>query len=116
MSRIIINEAMLARDIAQFSADCIHLKKALRTTWTRPMAEEQRRLVRVRRSLTELHVLLAWSRGRLHVRTAPREVRDAAGESFDPSTWDAVGYHQTVVDRVMKPYTPTPPMPAQVST
>ena len=83
----------LRHDIGLLSADCIHLKKQLRSTWVRPMAEEQQRLVRVRRKLTELFVILAASRGRLHVKQAPRDV--------DPTTWEAAAYHQAVYARAM---------------
>ncbi len=82
-------------DIARFTADSIHLKSVLRTTWTRPMADEQQRLVRVRRTLTDLFVLFAFSRNKLHVRTAPREwIGD----------WDVNAYHQKIAMRLMPDY------------
>ncbi|MFO0736320.1 MAG: hypothetical protein U0270_10580 [Labilithrix sp.] len=82
-------------DISQLIADCIHLKSLLRATWVRPMAEEQQRLLRVRRRLTELFVLLAFSRKKLHVRKAPR---DWSGE------WDAAAYHETITMRLRPDY------------
>jgi len=84
----------LRHDITLLIADCIHLKKQLRSTWVRPMAEEQQRLVRVRRKLTELFVILAASRGRLHVKHAPRD--------GDPTTWDAAAYHRAVYARAIE--------------
>jgi hypothetical protein len=83
--------------ISKLIADCIHLKSILRATWTRPMADEQRRLVRVRRELTELFVLLAFSRRKLHVRAAPRDLGGSA-------PWDAAAYHQQIAMRLMPEY------------
>lgn len=83
-------------EVDHLIADCIHLKSVLRATWTRPMGEEQRRLVRVRRSLTELFVLLAFARKKLHVRKAPR---DWVGEK-----WDAAKYHEQIAMRLMPEY------------
>ena len=57
----------LQTDIRQLVAECIRCKRLLGATWTRPMAEEQRLLVRTRRKLTGLFVLLAASRGRQHL-------------------------------------------------
>ena len=82
-------------EMAQLVADCIHLKSVLRTAWVRPMAEEQRRLIRVRRALTELFVLLAHARKKVHVRKAPR---DWVGE------WDAAAYHERIAMRLMPEY------------
>ncbi|HRG99868.1 MAG TPA: hypothetical protein PLR99_26665, partial [Polyangiaceae bacterium] len=48
------------------------LKVLLRATWTRPMAEEQRHLARLRRRITDLCVLGAHLRGRFHLARAPR--------------------------------------------
>jgi hypothetical protein len=90
-----LNSSKICSDISQLAADCIHLKSLLRTTWTRPMAEEQQRLVRVRRRLTELFVLLAYSRKKLHVIRAPR---DFVGD------WDAAAYHQQIAMRLMPDY------------
>lgn len=68
----------LQQDIRLLIADCIHLKSLLRKRWVKPMAEEQQRLVFVRRKLTERFVLLAASRGRLHIRDAEESARIAA--------------------------------------
>ena len=57
-------------DIRQLVAECIRCKRLLGAAWTRPMAEEQRLLVRTRRKVTDLFVLLAHSRGRQHLRDA----------------------------------------------
>ena len=47
-------------------------KTELRTTWTRPMANVQCRLLRLKREATELYILRAWLRGRLHLPDAER--------------------------------------------
>lgn len=63
----------LATGIRSFAHRAGALELRLRTTRTEPMGEPQRRFARVRRKLTELHVLLPWARGRLHVVRPPRE-------------------------------------------
>ena len=90
-----IDSEKLKRDIAGLVAECIELKRALRTTWTRPMADEQRRLCRRRRQLTELHVLRALSRGRRHVTAPPRGF---AGD------WDAEAHNARIAARVALDY------------
>lgn len=90
-----LDHSKIRSDIALLIADCIHLKSLLRTTWTRPMADEQRRLVRVRRKLTELFVLLAFSREKLHVLKAPPHF---VGQ------WDAGAYHRTIAMRLTPDY------------
>ena len=84
--------------IQDLTNDSLHLKSQLRVAWTRPMAGEQQRLVRVRRELTDLFVLLAFSakgKKKLHVRTAPRHF---VGE------WDAAAYHQKIAMRLIPDY------------
>ena len=79
--------ARLTHDIAQLIADCIHRKSLLRTTWTRPMGEEQRRQHVVRRRLTERFMLLALTRKKLHT-TGP----------------DALEAHRLVAERLGPEY------------
>jgi len=43
------------------------VKEALRSTWTKPMDEEQYKLILLRKEATELLCLLAWSRGKSHL-------------------------------------------------
>ncbi|MCC6558015.1 MAG: hypothetical protein IT372_34140 [Polyangiaceae bacterium] len=88
----------LRRDIAATSAQCIDMKRLLRRRWEAPMADEQRRLVRLRRRLTELHVLLARARGRFHVATPPHEVRQAN------ASWDREAWSDRVAGRVALDY------------
>lgn len=96
MQTSFIDRARLRADLAALASECTSLKRALRSTWTRPMAEEQRRLCRLRRRATELHVLYASSHGRVHVTSVPR---DAAGDG------DAPSWHARVAARVAREYT-----------
>lgn len=57
----------LVRDLQTVEAELRPIKRVLGATWTRPMHEEQRRLVWLRARATELCATLAWSHGRLHV-------------------------------------------------
>ena len=72
------------------------------------MVDEQHRFARDRRELTELFVLLALTRKKLHITTPPREVRD--GWRFDPSTWDAKAYALAIATRLLPAYAPTATM------
>lgn len=90
-----IDKSRLSSAIASLALDCIHLKQVLRTRWTRPMIEEQRRLIRARRAVTELHVLLALSREKLHVLHPPRDFMG------DREKWNAAAYNQTLAMRML---------------
>ena len=103
MLTVSIDSRRLIHDIAALTLDCIHLTSVLRATWTKPMADEQRRLLHARRQVTDLLVLLATSRQRLHILHAPREVR-CASPDFDPSTWDAKSYNLTIANRLLETY------------
>ena len=63
----------LRDDLRDLAAESHHLKRRLRQTWTADAGALQRRLVQVRIATTERLVLLAWSRGRFHVRAMPRD-------------------------------------------
>ena len=93
-----INLARLGTDLTALAREAILLKRALRTTWTRPMAEEQRALVRLRRRTTELCVLRAFLRGRRHLQ---RPLREGA---YPGMTWDGEAWHAKVAERVAKDY------------
>jgi hypothetical protein len=97
-----IDKNRLKSAIASLTLDCIHLKQVLRTRWTRPMIDEQRRLIRVRRAITELHVLLALSRKRLHVIHPPRDF------TGDREKWNAAEYNQTIATRLLPEYETAP--------
>lgn len=99
-----IDSNRLRGDIASLVAVCATLKALLRTRWSRPMADEQRALCRRRRELTELHVLAAWLRGRLHVARPPREGRPP------DAPWDARLHAERIAARVARDYTPPAPV------
>jgi hypothetical protein len=86
----------LRADIREISAQIGGLKRQLRTTWTRPMAGEQRELERLKLRATELCALRAFARGKLHLRRAPRGAE---------SDWDALVYHQRIAERLGPSYT-----------
>jgi hypothetical protein len=56
------------------------------------MADEQRRHRFLRKKATELYVTIAFARGRLHVRSAPRELTPS-------SEWDAQAWAALVAQR-----------------
>ena len=68
-----IDTKKLADDVVRLVVECTELKKLLRKTWTRPMADEQRRYARVRRNVTDLFILTAHARGRIHARSLSAE-------------------------------------------
>jgi hypothetical protein len=88
----------LRRDIAMRAQACVETKRLLRVPWTRPMGEEQKRLARLRREVTDLHVLRAWVRGRLHIEAAPRAVRDAG------LPWNAEAHAGRIAERLAPGY------------
>ena len=93
-----IDTIRLNLDLARLAAHSISLKKVLRARWERPMADEQRALLYARARATELHVLLAASRGRLHTRVIPRAFAARAG------TLDVAEWHARVAERAAKDY------------
>jgi hypothetical protein len=88
----------LRHDIASASVEARALKRALRAPWSRPMADEQRRLARLARRVTELCVLLARARGRWHVTVAPR------GERRPNAPWSRDAWNARIADRVALDY------------
>src|SRR5687767_2667495 len=95
----------LKHDILQLIEECMKVKGVLRVRWEKPMADEQRRHVRVRRKLTERFVLAAHLRGKRHVIHAPRSLSE--GEA-----WDAVAWNARVAERIAPDYARAA-MPAQ---
>ena len=93
-----IDRHKLVTDIRTLILDTIRLKTLLGARWERPLAEEQRRLHRIRRLLTERLVLLAASRGRIHVVRLPRDQRGAR------QAWDPAAHASSVVARVLPEY------------
>jgi hypothetical protein len=62
------------------------------------MSDEQKEAHYVARLTTERLVLLAWSRGRIHVSVPPRELR-APGV-----TWDARAHAERIAERLAPDY------------
>jgi hypothetical protein len=93
-----IDMTRLRRDLAELASESHDVKKILRATWTREMKDEQRKLVRLRRRATELHVLLAFARGRFHLQKPLRE------GSYPGMKWDQAAWHAQVAERVAKDY------------
>ena len=87
-NEMMIDTGRLRADLVALARECRALKDMLTTTWTRPMADEQRKLARLRWKVTELCVLRAFSRGRLHVRSVEA-----------PKAW-----HAAIAERVGKDY------------
>ena len=92
--------ARLISDLEALATESRALKVLLRRRWTRPMADEQRRLARVRHRTTELCILRAMARGKWHVRTMPRACSSAA------ESWDREAWHAAIALRVAKDYAP----------
>jgi hypothetical protein len=92
-----IDYVRLRNDLANLADEAKHVKRLLGSTWLRPMADEQRRRARIRRRATELHVLLAHSRGHIHVSTPPRNA------SPDPA-WDCATWHARIAGLVAPDY------------
>lgn len=84
-------------DLFLLVAESRGLAAELRRTWTRPMAEEQRSRARIAKRITELLVLVALGRGRIHVRTRPR------GMPSD-TPWDPESFAASEALRVAAPY------------
>ncbi|MFO0759226.1 MAG: hypothetical protein U0359_22230 [Byssovorax sp.] len=93
-----LDRSRLRRDIAELTLQCLSLKQVLRRTWTEPMAESQRRLLRAQRNVTELLVLLALSRKRLHVRRPPRDLPPSE------EAWSAEAHNLRIAERVARDY------------
>lgn len=79
-------------DMRSLEAELRPLKHALRQKWERPMGDEQRRMIVLRRKLTDLFITLAWSRGRLHVCSRPRDLAPDA-------PWDPHAHAKRTFDR-----------------
>lgn len=63
-----IDRDRLRAAICALAGDCREVKDILNQTWTRPMADEQRKQARLRRKMTELCVLAAHVHGKRHVQ------------------------------------------------
>ncbi len=90
-----INHHLLRADIRAISTQIVGLKRVLRSTWLRPMADEQRELCKLKLRATELCALSAFVRGKLHLQKPPR------GAASD---WSAAEYHRRVAERLLPSY------------
>jgi hypothetical protein len=93
--KIDIDHQCLRADIRDVVACIRDLKRVLRARWTRPMADEQRELSRLKLRATELCALSAFARGKFHVRAAPRGA---------PNDWSAPVYHRRIAERLGPSY------------
>ena len=75
-------------EIDRITREILGIKRLLRTTWTRPMAEEQHELRTLKLRATELCALRAFSRGRLHLRHGPGP------------DWNAELHHRRIAERL----------------
>ena len=72
------------RRMSSETADSIRaLKRLLRTTWTRPMATEQRSLASLKRRATSLCITRALLRGRSHLKRPTEELVGLAEQAID---------------------------------
>ncbi len=92
-----IDTNRLKHDIEQLIAECTDLKSVLRATWTKPMADEQRRHLAVRRRLTERFVLLAHTRRKQHITHRPRSLPE--GEE-----WNVIEHNTRIAERLAPDY------------
>ncbi len=89
-----IDRNRLRLDIGALAVECRAAKDVLRQTWTKPMADEQRRLVRLRHRMTELCVLTAHLRGKRHVKNPP----------FAKTEEEKRAWQEAIATRVAKDY------------
>ena len=78
-------------DLSEVTGRIRQLKRVLGARWQRPMAPEQRELSQLKWRATELCVLRAFGRGKLHVRATSD---DASAES------EALEYHRRIAERL----------------
>jgi hypothetical protein len=67
-----MNINQLKQDRQELEEQIRAVKKQLRSSWTRPMADEQYELIRLKLEATELCILRAWLRGRHHLPDVER--------------------------------------------
>jgi hypothetical protein len=102
-----IDPYLVQQDILSIEAKIREVKAPLRRPWVKPMADEQSDLVRLRSEATDLYILRAWMRGRLHRQNPPEETRASLiSAGRDLSTWDAEAHAEEVAERVAYRYLP----------
>ena len=99
-----INIQKLREDARRIEEQIREAKLLLRTTWTRPMDQEQINLATLRAQATELYTLRAWLRGKLHRKNPPEHLRHLARDLGKEITWDAKEHAREIAERVGKRY------------
>lgn len=89
--------AAVRADLASLVVESVRLARILRAPFVRPMGDEQRARRRVAARITELLVLCAFARGKLHVVHRPRALPQDG--PFDPHAHAAA-----VAARALVPY------------
>ena len=92
--------AKIIADIKIVAARIVELKRILRRRWERPMRDEQRALLRLKRQATELCVLRAHLRGRRHLVKPPW---------WWSGGWDPDTAAATIASRIGLAYAPAAP-------
>ncbi len=72
-----INTTQIRTDLREIEDRIRPVKAALRSTWTKPMADEQYTLISLRTEATQLLCLLAWTRGKSHLADKEKSKRIA---------------------------------------
>ena len=110
-----INLSQLRNDLRELAEESRALKRVLRRRWTKPMADVQRKLVCVRRRATRLLVLRAFARGKLHLRSQPREFAVPGSDRYyEPCgdgvyrirNWDLIESQRRIAEQVAESYPP----------
>lgn len=73
-----INITQLKTDMKTLAEEIREVKTQLRSTWTRPMGGVQAQLLRLKKQITELLILRAHHRGRVHLPNDPDRCREVA--------------------------------------
>lgn len=92
-----IDLSAVKQDLLPLVIESRSLARELRAKWTRPMADAQRTRRRIARRITELLVLVAFVRGRIHVRARPTEWPEGRA-------WDPDAHALAEATRVAQPY------------
>ena len=119
MSFVSLSRSAVRADLAPLVVESRRLARLLRLPFTRPMGDEQRAKARLARRITELSVLLAHLRGKLHVTSRPLHALPASRAALPASqasratfpedvTFDAQVYARTIAEAVAVVYTRAP--------
>lgn len=100
----------LRTDLAARVAELRPLKASLRRRWPGPMADVQAEVLTLASSITELSIALAWTRGRRHLSSAPRWLRDLGRES------ELEDVQRRIAERVACEYRESSPEPREAAS